>query len=140
MASILSARPPGGGITSFVDGPGSSEREGKRFAMTGRVAGRVTHSLRSALCALLLLPAGPASPADLATLRGASGTDQETIAAFGDGQTLVVFAHQDDDLLWMFPFWPVTTRFLLSAYPAAPVFEDLVARFPPQFTYRQRWT
>ena len=37
----------------------------------------------------------------------------------------IVF-NQDDDLLWMFPFWPVAARFLLAAYPAAPVFEDLV--------------
>ena len=34
-----------------------------------------------------------------------------------------------------------TSRFLLSAYPAAPVFEDLVGEpAAPQFTYRRRWT
>jgi hypothetical protein len=61
------------------------------------------------------------------------------VTPFADGQTLVVFAHQDDDLLWMFPFWPVAKRFLLSAYPASPVFEDLVESLPSRFSYRERW-
>jgi hypothetical protein len=79
-----------------------------------------------------------AAASDLTTLRSARGS-RESVAAFGDGQTLVVFAHQDDDLLWMMPFWPVTARFLLAGYPAAPVFEDLVQSFPPDLNYPARW-
>jgi hypothetical protein len=76
---------------------------------------------------------------NLNTLRSAGG-GQPSAAAFSDGRTLLVFAHQDDDLLWMMPFWPLTARFLLAAYPAAPVFEDLVKSFPPRVKYRARWT
>ncbi len=76
---------------------------------------------------------------DLSTLRSAGG-GQPSIAEFSDRQTLVVFAHQDDDLLWMLPFWPVAARFLLAAYPAAPIFEDLIESFPPRLEYRPRWT
>jgi len=68
------------------------------------------------------------------------GGGQPSIAEFSDGQTLIVFAHQDDDLLWMMPFWPVTSKFLLAGYPAAPVFEDLTTSFPPQLNYHARWT
>jgi hypothetical protein len=72
------------------------------------------------------------------TIRTPAGS-RESVAAFADGQTLVVFAHQDDDLLWMLPFWPVASKFLLAAYPATPLFEDLVTRFPPALKYRERW-
>ena len=85
------------------------------------------------------MPFGPAAADDGRTLR-AVGEGQESVDAFADGQTLVVFAHQDDDLLWMFPFWPVAARFLLAAYPAAPVFENLVESLPPALRYRERWT
>ena len=100
---------------------------------------RVRVALVGAIFALVLLSLGQAAAADEGTLRSASG-GQESIAAFADGQTLVVFAHQDDDLLWMLPFWPVAARFLLAAYPAAPVFEDLVESLPPRLQYRERWT
>jgi hypothetical protein len=92
----------------------------------------------------LLLALGLLGPAPIeaieergqATLRGIPGS----VDPFADGQTLVVFAHQDDDLLWMLPFWPAASRFLLSAYPATPLFEDLVESFPPELKYRERWT
>jgi len=58
------------------------------------------------------------------TLR-AMDEHQESVAAFSDGHTLVIFAHQDDDL-GMLPFWPVASKFLLAAYPAAPVFQDIL--------------
>lgn len=88
---------------------------------------------------LSLAPVDHAAPAAPNTLRTPTGS-QESSAAFDDGRTLVVFAHQDDDLLWMMPFWPVAARLLLAAYPAAPVFEDLVESFPPELNYRARWT
>ena len=74
-----------------------------------------------------------------ASLRAIPGS-REFVDQFGDGQTLLVFAHQDDDLLWMLPFWPSASQFLLSAYPASPLFERLVQSFPPELRYRERWT
>jgi hypothetical protein len=67
------------------------------------------------------------------------GGSQESVAAFLDGQTLIVFAHQDDDLLWMLPFWPKAAKFLLAAYPATPLFKDVVESLPPGLNYRARW-
>ena len=95
-----------------------------------------------ALLALLLLGlvvAEQALAAGQGTLRASAG-DEQSVADFADGQTLLVFAHQDDDLLWMLPFWPAADRFLLAAYPAAPVFDQLVRSFPARLGYRQRWT
>ena len=73
------------------------------------------------------------------TLRATDG-GQESVGVFSDGHTLVVFAHQDDDVLWMLAFWPVASKFLLAAYPAAPVFQDLVQSLPAELNYRVRWT
>jgi hypothetical protein len=39
----------------------------------------------------------------------------------------------------MLPFWPVASKFLLAAYPAAPVFQDLVQSLPAELKYRLRW-
>jgi hypothetical protein len=56
---------------------------------------------------------------------------------FSDGKTIVVFAHQDDDLLWMLPFWPYSNKLLLMAYPAAPAHKQVVAQHPED--YQTRW-
>jgi hypothetical protein len=69
-----------------------------------------------------------------------AGNGQPSVAEWSDGRTLLVFAHQDDDLLWMLPFWSVANKFLLTAYPAAPVFEALVKSFPQRLKYQGRWT
>lgn len=61
------------------------------------------------------------------------------LTAFEDGKTALVFAHQDDDLLWMLPFWPRAQQFLLAAYPAFPQFQELILAFPPELHYSQRW-
>ena len=61
------------------------------------------------------------------------------LESFQDGQTVLVFAHQDDDLLWMLPFWPIARQFLLSAYPAFPQMRELILSFPPELYYGQRW-
>ena len=98
--------------------------------------------MRLTLCAavltLVLLNAALIGGQAAATLRSTSG--QPSVAEFSDGRTLVVFAHQDDDLLWMLPFWPVAEKFLLSVYPAAPMFDELIQSFPPRLNYRARWT
>jgi hypothetical protein len=61
------------------------------------------------------------------------------LESFKDGKTVIVFAHQDDDLLWMLPFWSVAHTFLVSAYPVFTQFKDMVLSFPPGLHYVQRW-
>jgi hypothetical protein len=74
------------------------------------------------------------------SLRAANGSQALIeLESFNDGKTIIVFAHQDDDLLWMLPFWSVARTFLLSAYPAFAQFKDLVLSFPPELHYAQRW-
>jgi hypothetical protein len=58
--------------------------------------------------------------------------------AFRDGKTLVVFAHQDDDLLWMLPLWGYASQFLLAAYPIAPAYQRVIDEHAPG--YRSRWS
>lgn len=91
-------------------------------------------SLVSLLLILILFEPAAAE----STLRAKDGS-QESVAVFSDGHTLIVFAHQDDDM-GMLPFWPVASKFLLSAYPAAPVFQDLVQSLPAELKYGVRWT
>lgn len=51
--------------------------------------------------------------------------------------TLVVFAHQDDDLLWMQPFLASAETLLLAASPPAPAHAEVISRHPR--AYRKRW-
>jgi hypothetical protein len=96
-------------------------------------------ALNAGLFVFVLLNPALSGQGDQATLRSAGG-GQPSIAEWSDGRTLVVFAHQDDDLLWMLPFWPVADRLLLAAYPAAPIFEEMVKSFPSRLKYHARWT
>jgi LmbE family N-acetylglucosaminyl deacetylase len=74
------------------------------------------------------------------SLRAVNGPqDLLELESFKDNKTVIVFAHQDDDLLWMLPFWPKAQVFLLSAYPAFAQFQELVLSFPPDLHYAQRW-
>jgi hypothetical protein len=56
---------------------------------------------------------------------------------FDDGATLLVFAHQDDDLLWMQPFLNAAGALLLAAAPYAPSHTKVVGEYPN--SYRDRW-
>jgi len=56
---------------------------------------------------------------------------------FDDDATLIVFAHQDDDLLWMQPFLDSATTLLLAASPPAPAHAAVIAQHPK--SYRDRW-
>ena len=56
---------------------------------------------------------------------------------FDDGKTIMVYAHQDDDLLWMLPFWSYSRKMVYSALPSSPAFEELVSRLPPD--YQRKW-
>ncbi len=62
---------------------------------------------------------------------------------FSDGKNLIVFAHQDDDLLWMLPFWQYANKFILAALPAAPAHTNIVAKISqqiPQYAgYASKW-
>jgi LmbE family N-acetylglucosaminyl deacetylase len=62
---------------------------------------------------------------------------------FQDGKNLIVFAHQDDDLLWMLPFWQYANKFIIAAYPAPPVYAIIVAKISqqiPQYAdYSSKW-
>ena len=40
--------------------------------------------------------------------------------------TVLVYAHQDDDLIWMLPFWNISEKFIGSAMPATPVYEKII--------------
>jgi hypothetical protein len=69
-----------------------------------------------------------------------SSKGQTLADAFRDGHTLIVFAHQDDDLLWMAPFWPLAAKFVLAGYPPSQVFERLVQSLPVELNYASRWS
>ncbi|EGV28274.1 hypothetical protein ThidrDRAFT_3903 [Thiorhodococcus drewsii AZ1] len=56
---------------------------------------------------------------------------------FDDGATLLVFAHQDDDLLWMQPFQDSAATLLLAAAPPAPAHACVVAQHSK--SYQDRW-
>jgi hypothetical protein len=51
--------------------------------------------------------------------------------------TLIVFAHQDDDLLWMQPFLDSAEILLLAASPSAPAYDRILSRHPEE--YQARW-
>jgi hypothetical protein len=51
--------------------------------------------------------------------------------------TAIVFAHQDDDLLWMLPFWASACLAVLAATPATPTLRSIVDRHDPR--YRSIW-
>src|SRR5258706_123372 len=93
---------------------------------------------------VVILLGYPQSIAELvlfyASLRPTNGpSDLAELAAFEDGKTVIVFAHQDDDVLWMLPFWPKAQKFLLAAYPAFPQLKELVRALPSELHYDQKW-
>jgi hypothetical protein len=40
--------------------------------------------------------------------------------------TILVYSHQDDDLIWMQPFWQITEKFIGGAMPATPSFNTII--------------
>lgn len=54
----------------------------------------------------------------------AQGTqvDFSTIPKSG---TILIYAHMDDDLIWMLPFWEITEKFIGGAMPATPRFRTI---------------
>lgn len=51
--------------------------------------------------------------------------------------TLLVFAHQDDELLWMQPFLDTAAALLLAGSPPAPTHQQIIAHMPGD--YLARW-
>jgi hypothetical protein len=97
--------------------------------------------LRSVIIFILLLSSSRGvEPEELSSSLRGSGESRILVDGFRDGRTLLVFAHQDDDLVWMMPFWPSSAKFVLAGYPASPVFERLVRSFPPELNYANRWS
>lgn len=87
-----------------------------------------------ALLVPLLLAACRASATETA---GNLSADSYPVSEFNDLGTVIVFAHQDDDLLWMYPFWGPGKPFIrgayLSAYPISPDLEKVVAGLPAAY-------
>jgi hypothetical protein len=42
--------------------------------------------------------------------------------------TVMVYAHQDDDLIWMLPFWEITEKFIGGAMPTTTTFNNVVSQ------------
>lgn len=49
--------------------------------------------------------------------------DFNTIPSTG---TIMVFAHQDDDAIWMLPWWNITQKFICAAMPSTPTFKATI--------------
>lgn len=63
----------------------------------------------------------------------------ETTSQFYDGGTVMIFAHQDDDVLWMYPFLNISSKFYLAGLPASDSHFYKVLPYYSSY-YRQRWT
>jgi hypothetical protein len=64
------------------------------------------------------------SGSDIAEAQG-TRVDFSTIPKSG---TILIYAHQDDDLIWMLPFWNKTEKFICGAMPSAPSFRSIISR------------
>ena len=42
--------------------------------------------------------------------------------------TILVYSHQDDDLIWMLPFWRITEKFIEGAMPASPTYRTIISQ------------
>ena len=42
--------------------------------------------------------------------------------------TILVYSHQDDDLIWMLPFWKITEKFIGGAMPASPSYRTIISQ------------
>lgn len=40
--------------------------------------------------------------------------------------TVLIYAHSDDDLIWMLPFWKITEKFIGGAMPKTPSFQTII--------------
>jgi hypothetical protein len=54
-----------------------------------------------------------------------SRVDFSTIPKSG---TVLFYAHQDDDVIWMLPFWKITEKFVEAAMPSAPSYRTIISQ------------
>ena len=40
--------------------------------------------------------------------------------------TVLVYAHQDDDVIWMLPWWSKSEKFIQAAMPSSPIYHTLI--------------
>lgn len=53
-------------------------------------------------------------------------------------RTSIIYAHQDDDLLWFQPVLQHAQVFVLVAFPLAKIHEKILQEYPPSFEYSKR--
>lgn len=106
---------------------------------------------RIACLTALCLALGVAGALAFALVGGSTGNGRENAGASvsaspgpagliwpADEATLMIFAHQDDDLLWMQPLMEHSATLLLAVSPPAPAHRRVVARHPAW--YQARWS
>lgn len=60
---------------------------------------------------------------------------------FADGGTIMIFAHQDDDLIWMLPIGQYTSKFIYVAFPSNQHYQEIVDKISANYysPYKSRW-
>jgi hypothetical protein len=56
----------------------------------------------------------------------ASGQTQVDFSSIPKAGTILINCHQDDDVLWMLPFWNKTEKFILGCMPTTPIYRQLI--------------
>lgn len=64
--------------------------------------------------------------------------EDKSLLPSSSAKTVVVFAHQDDDLLWMLPFWNESSEMVLAASPLSPHTETVVNGYPQTIRSKHR--
>jgi hypothetical protein len=64
----------------------------------------------------------------LASNRAVYATETYSDIDTFDSKTAIIFAHQDDDLLWMLPWWGRSVHIVLGGLPTTPGYIDLIDR------------
>lgn len=59
-----------------------------------------------------------------------------TYPGFAPSGVAVVFAHQDDDLLWFAPTIDFADKFILAAIPTSPAYDSVLAAYPERYQER----
>lgn len=63
----------------------------------------------------------------------------ELASQFSDGKTVMVYAHQDDDLIWMLPFYSSSSKIILTAVPISSSHLSKVIPYITDGNYQQKW-
>ena len=46
--------------------------------------------------------------------------------------TILIYSHQDDDVIWMLPWWNITDKFIGGAMPSTEIYDEVI---PQQQAY-----